>query len=233
MQSVLVFIFIYLIYLLTWATICFIGYLISIVMQKIVVMKAIYGLSTAVVYILYFLIGIYCLIIAWNLLFSNFIYFLLFVFFGGAIIGIVMNFITMPFLLISGYFVELLENKFTPEDTKKISKKSNKSEKETITLSVLLLMSYFITLIYNVTIGSINQSYSWIGHILGPVLLIGIFIIISLIVGGLYNMVRHEKFYPKGKKRTIINTLKVYIIITVLFFAFAILNLILGGSVNS
>ncbi len=233
MHPIFYFLVIFVLYLLIWTIICFIGYLISLVLQKAAVMKTIYGLSVVVMNILYFIVGIYYLYVAWGLFFSNFLHFVLFVVIGGYLIVIAMSLMTTPFMLISGYFTELLDEKLSKESNYKTSKKDKKNDKDTITLSVLLLMSYFITLIYNVTVGSINESYSWGGHIIGPALAIGVFIIIGLLMGGLYNMVRHEKFYPKGKKRTVINTLKVYVVITTIIFVFAILNLILAGAVGS
>ena len=100
----------YLVLLLFWAVVCSILYALSLALKKPKIMQYAMNLSAIMAYLLYFILGLYGLYIAWLLIKYNFIYFLLFIFLGAPLGGWVATFLVMPFYMISTFYLEKLND---------------------------------------------------------------------------------------------------------------------------
>lgn len=225
MNNLIIGLFIYLLLLIIWGIVCLIAYALSIVARKPIIIKTISGITQIIGYIFYLIFGIYLLYFGVQLFFlRQFLWLFFYILFGSALFGGLGNLLLMPFIAIPLFFSENVSKALKEDDFVKAEILDENDKVIGITegsgvinrrLALYFIIDFLIHLLY---IFSHPQSYkmiAWWDYLITPIffmvqniLLFGIFVL-------LFNKIKHNAFFGRGKLTTLISIYKVDIIITI------------------
>lgn len=225
----------YLGYLILWGVVCLVAYSIALVFKKPSIIHNLATISTIVIFILEGLIGLGLLIYTISLLFSGqFIWFLIMIFFGLSLLGGILGFLKVPFMVIPLHFSDKIEKMNMSEEvvSGEILDKDNKvigiSEGD-ITINIKLARSFLIVYLLNVFSLIMNQNEypdsMWGDYITSPFLWTTSSVLFVGLLVGIWNKVKGHHFFYPTKKQFLTKTLNVIAIIMVILF---IIFLLLG-----
>lgn len=235
MNTLLLFVVVYIAYLVIWLIINTIIYFLAVAMKSSVLVNILMGIGTVGIYIFNFILGIGLLVFTFSLLLNGeILWFIVMIFFGMGLISGLLSYLQMPFLFVSGYFSEKIEKTdfksdvVTGEILDEHNKVVGKVEGDT-TISVRLARYFVAFYIFNLlSILTSSQPYpvgalDWITkpffQIASSTLIFGIPYII-------YHKIRHKTFFPEDKRYFFI---KVWKICLYIFIPLWILLLALGA----
>lgn len=234
MNTIILFILIYLSYLLIWFTINLVAFFLAIVTKRPSVFGWISGISQLILWILNFLVGIWLLVFDVGLLMGGQILgAIIFFFIGiGAILSFI-NWLQIPFIFIAAYFSEKVgstdfnENVASAEILDKDNRVMAKLEGDT-TISVRLAKYFLVFYAFNLAFMFLypdrRRSYGLTDFITSPFLqIIGGTLIIG-IPYLVYHKIRYHTFLPEDKRYFFISVWKLALI--VFSFLAAVLSVI-------
>lgn len=231
MNNVLILVLVYISYLIIWGVVNLIAFTLSLVFKRPQITKVVSSLSQVVYYLLSFGLGIGILIFTISLLLSGQIfYFILMLIIGISIVTGAFSLLQMPFLLIPTFFESKLEAIESEPDFEKaeILDKDNKiisviePEKGlNRKLALYFIFVYFLNLFSLIKNRSEYPNYLFGDYIVSPFLWTLSTTLFFGVIIGIFNLIRHKKFFFPRKKIFLIKVLKtstiVLAILTVLF----------------
>lgn len=117
MNTLFLFIFVYLAYLLIWLIINIVAYFLSLVFKTRKIVEILAMLAIVILWIFNFLLGIGLLVYAISVLLSGqILWFLILIFFGIGLISGLISYLLLPFVLITTYFAQKIEDINLDED---------------------------------------------------------------------------------------------------------------------
>lgn len=232
MKTLLIVLIAYLSYLLTWFTINLLAYYISIVFKKKIVLTSVLGLTFLIIVFLEWGISGLLVFYAISLLFGGkFLAFILLVFFGIGLVQIGLNYIKMPFIVISYYFLDKLEDYDLDEQIERGEILDEKGRVIGVVegessinsrLAKYFLLLYIVSLLDIILWPDIGKSYLWGDFIVTPFLKI----ISATIVFGpfyaVYHKIKFQSFLPKDKRYFLINTWRLSLVVAGILYGFAL-----------
>jgi len=231
MENILYLIAVYLGYLLVWGVICLVVFAVSLIFKRPTIIGMLTAMSTIVVYILNFFLGLGLLLYLGALLVNGqFLWFIIMLFLGIYIIGWLLNLLQMPFLIIPVYFAQKAESIEKQPDVVRaeVLDKQHKvifvteSEKEIDKRFAIYFIAVYILNFLSLLINRRDYpSYLWGDYIFMPFFwIISQVLFFGLIIGA-YNKIKNGRFFYPRKKNFFILTFKVtaivLVVLTVLF----------------
>jgi hypothetical protein len=235
MENILIVIFVYLGYLILWSLICLLAFTLSLILKKPSIMHIVSGISTVIVYLLNFLIGIGLLIYVGSLLFSGeFLWFIIMLFVGISVVTWLLSLLQMPFILIPSYFAEKAESIEGEEDVVKGEVLDEHHKIIAVTegeKDISRRLAIYFVAVYGLNLLSLFMNrqdyptYMWGDYLLSPFLWVVSQIVFFGLIIGIYFKIRKGKFFHPRKKVFLISVLKVTTIVLIIF---SILFLLVG-----
>ncbi len=223
MNAFIIIVVVYIAYIFTWLTINSVFYFFSIALKKKGILTALATLSLIGLYILNFLVGIGLFWWAISLLLNGeFLLFIALIFFGIGLISGLISYLQMPFVFITAYFANKLEDVDFNEDiaTAEILDKDNKvvGKIEGNTAVSIRLAKYFVAF-FALNLASMiffpaqGRAYGVLDYLTTPATQVfgG-----TLFVGvpyAIYHKIRHKSFFSKDKRYFFIQVWKLNLIV--------------------
>lgn len=210
MNNLLLAVIFLLVYILLWFTINIVAYFTSVFLETKKIFRAFGKLAYTVAYIFNFLVGIGLIWFGISLLLSgHFLWFIVYLFIGAGIIGFLINLLQFPFIYITVYLSEKIEEKNFNEDiaSAEIIDKDGKILKKVegdTTISVR--MAKYFTLLFTVNLLSVfiypeaRAGWRWGDYFLSPFLWIVSESFVVGIIYVLYHKIRYNLFFPEDKR---------------------------------
>jgi len=209
------------------------AYFVSIVLKTKKIFEALESLVYIVYYIFSFLFGIALLLFGISLLLGgHFLWLIIYFFVGIGIIGFLFNLLQMPFIFLTAYFSNKIQEKDFEENittAEVIGEKGKVIKKiESDTIISVRLAKYFL-LLYLINFASVflrpeyHAGWRWGDYILWPFLWL---VSESLVIGILYviyHRIRHGLFFPEDRRCFFIQVWKMCFIILLFFSMIAII----------
>lgn len=237
-KSLLIILIIYLAYLFVWFSINLITYFFSVATNKAKPIGLLAGVATIVVYLLDLLLGIGLFWIGIRLLLDGqFLWFILYLFFGAGIISALLSTIQAPFLYIPHYYYNKVEFKLNEEDietaelldeTGKVIEKVEGEKAISQRLAKYFLAFYALNLINLIIFPAEREGLLALDFITKPLLqIIGGSVIIG-IPYGIFHKLKYKSFFPNDKRYFLIQVWKlglyIYGLLIILVFVLALLT---------
>lgn len=206
-------------YVLLWLILNLLAYFISIALKTQKIFSAFSSIAFTVYYIFNFLVGIWLIWLGISLLTAgHFLWFIIYLFIGASIIGFLINLLQMPFIYLTAYFSEKINEKDFDENitTAEIIGEKGKVIKriEGDTAILVRLAKYFV-LLYLLNFASIflnpekHAIWRWGDYILWP----SLWLISQAVVVGIlyiiYHKIRFKSFFPEDKRHFFIQVFKI------------------------
>lgn len=229
LNEIFIFIIFYLGYVLIWGIVNLIAYALTLAVNKPAIMHAVTGVSFLAFALLGWMIGLSVFWYMITLLFSGqFLWFIFMLFFGVSLFMGVIGLLQMPFILVSGYFTEKVENMPTKEiiDGNTIVIEGDSDDTVNSQLATYFLIVYIINLLSVLINTEDYPMWQWGDYIAWPVIWVFTQAAFWGVIVGIYMKLRYGKFWYPTKKKMMITTLKVttgaLLLLTVLFIFFGV-----------
>ncbi len=222
METLLIILFVYLAYIFTWFVINIVFYFFSIAFKKKTILNVLTLLGGIVLNIFNFLVGIGFLWLAISLLLNReFLWFILLVFFGFGLIGGLLSFLQLPFVFITTYFsnklddIDFNEDIVSAELVDEHNKVVAKIEGDTAIsrrLAIYFVLFFAFNLLSIFIFPDDEQQLMALDYIINPTLQILGGTIILGIPYLIYHKIKHKSFLPDDKRYFFIQVWKLNLI---------------------
>jgi len=235
MNNALILVLVYISYLLIWGVVNLIAFTLSLIFKRPQITKVVSSLSQIVFYLLSFGLGIGILIFTVSLLLSGqILYFILMLIVGMSLISWAFSLLQMPFIFIPAFFeskLEDIENEPDYEKAEILDKDNNvvsviEPEKGlNRKLATYFASVYFLNLFSLIKNRSEYPNYLFGDYVVSPFLWTFTITLFFGIIIGVYNLLKHKKFFFPRKKIFLIKVLKTS---TIVLAVLSVLFLLLG-----
>lgn len=222
--NILFILLVYFAYIALWLVINIIAYSLSLVTKKKQIQNILSGISIGVIGILNFGIGISLLIFTISLfLKGEILWFIVMIFIGYKIITQFLALLQIPFILITGYFEEKIENIEFDEDyvtAEVLDESGNVLEKLEDDTVISRRLAKFFLANYLLLLGSYYifpnyENKGLISNVLFSAIQVGVGAIFVGLFYVMYYRIKYGVFFPKDKRLLYISILKIELVILV------------------
>jgi len=210
MNTFIIFLVAFISYLVFWFALNVLAYFISIVFKSKKPIQMVTGLGMVILYLLNFAIGIWMIWIGLNMLFEGEIFWLIvYILIGASILSYIFSFIQMPFIFITVYFSEKIEDIDFNETATRVDILNEKGEivartergSESLSrMAMYFVILYGLNLFHALFISPDTESVGWGFYIVNP--FSGV-VFMSLVTGvpyGIFNKINNKPFFTRDKK---------------------------------